>query len=49
VFANMIPVFTAIFAWMVLDEALTLKKFAGIAIVIGGLFISQLRKQRDKV
>jgi drug/metabolite transporter (DMT)-like permease len=46
VFANMIPVFTAIFAWMVLDEALTLKKLAGIAIVIGGLFISQLRKQR---
>jgi drug/metabolite transporter (DMT)-like permease len=49
VFANMIPVFTAIFAWMVLDEALTLKKLAGIAIVIGGLFISQLRKQRNRV
>lgn len=47
VFANMIPVFTALFAWMVLDEALTLKKFGGIAIVIGGLFISQLRKQRS--
>ncbi|WP_291861183.1 DMT family transporter [Marinilabilia sp.] len=46
VFANMIPVFTAIFAWIVLDESLTLTKLAGIAIVIGGLFISQLRKQR---
>lgn len=44
VFANMIPVFTAIFAWIVLDEALTVKKLAGIAIVIGGLFISQLRR-----
>lgn len=47
VFANMIPVFTAIFAWLVLDEALTLKKLAGIAIVIGGLFISQLRKTKS--
>lgn len=46
VFANMIPVFTAIFAWIVLGELLTLSKLAGIAIVIGGLFISQLRKQR---
>ncbi len=46
VFANMIPVFTAIFAWLVLDEALTIKKLAGIAIVIGGLFISQMRLKR---
>lgn len=46
VFANMIPVFTAIFAWMVLDEALTAKKLAGIAVVIGGLFVSQLRRKK---
>lgn len=46
VFANMIPVFTAIFAWLVLDEALTVKKLLGIAIVISGLFISQLRKTK---
>jgi drug/metabolite transporter (DMT)-like permease len=46
VFANMIPVFTAIFAWIVLGELLTISKLAGIAIVIGGLFISQFRKQR---
>jgi len=44
VFANMIPVFTAVFAWLVIDEPLTIKKILGIAIVICGLFISQLRK-----
>lgn len=45
VFTNMIPVFTALFAWMVLDEALTLRKLAGIGVVIGGLLISQIRKK----
>jgi drug/metabolite transporter (DMT)-like permease len=48
VFTNMIPVFTALFAWMVLDEALTTQKLAGIGVVIGGLFISQLRKRAYK-
>jgi len=43
-FVNMIPVFTAVFAWWLLDEPLTLKKFIGIAIVIGGVFISQIKK-----
>jgi drug/metabolite transporter (DMT)-like permease len=42
----MIPVFPAIFAWLVLDEALTIKKLTGIAIVIGGLFILQMRKRK---
>lgn len=43
-FVNMIPVFTAIFAWWLLDEPLSVKKFVGIAIVIGGVFISQIKK-----
>ena len=43
-FVNMIPVFTAIFAWWLLDEPLSIKKFIGIAIVIGGVFISQIKK-----
>jgi len=43
-FVNMIPVFTAIFAWWLLDEPLSVKKFTGIAIVIGGVFISQIKK-----
>ncbi len=42
-FINLIPAFTAIFAWMILDDPLTLKKLAGIAVVISGLFIAQVR------
>jgi len=48
VFVNMIPVFTAIFAWWLLDEPLTLKKFIGISIVVGGVFISQLKQKTEK-
>jgi drug/metabolite transporter (DMT)-like permease len=43
-FVNMIPVFTAIFAWWLLDEPLSIEKFAGIAIVITGVFISQVKR-----
>jgi len=42
VFVNLIPVFTAIFSWFILDEQLTLVKWAGIAVVVSGLFVSQL-------
>ncbi len=47
VFVNLIPVFTAIFAWWLLDEPLTLKKFIGIGIVIGGVLISQIKRRRN--
>lgn len=40
-FVNIIPVFTAIFAWFVIDEPLSTSKFIGIAVVIFGLFIAQ--------
>nr|WP_321453937.1 DMT family transporter [uncultured Carboxylicivirga sp.] len=43
VFVNMIPVFTAFFAWWILDEELTAQKLLGITIVVGGVFISQLK------
>jgi drug/metabolite transporter (DMT)-like permease len=43
-FVNMIPVFTAIFAWWLLNEPLSVEKFAGIAIVITGVFISQVKR-----
>ncbi len=46
VFVNMIPVFTAILAWWILDEALTMQKIAGILLVIGGVFVSQLKLRR---
>lgn len=48
-FVNMVPVFTAIFAWIILNDQPTLQKLAGIVIVIGGLFIAQFKfkKQYD--
>jgi drug/metabolite transporter (DMT)-like permease len=46
VFVNLIPVFTAIFAWWVLDESLTWLKIGGIVVVVSGLFVSQLKKIR---
>ena len=49
VFVNLIPVFTAIFAWWVLDESLTWLKITGIVIVVSGLFVSQLRKVKFRI
>ena len=46
-FINIIPVFTALFAWYILDEALTLRKLAGIGVVIAGLFIAQVKMKRS--
>ncbi len=46
VFTNIIPVITALFAWMVLGESLHARKLVGIAIVIAGLFLSQLAGKR---
>ena len=44
VFVNLIPVFTAILSWVILDEILTLSKWIGIVIVVVGLFVSQWGK-----
>lgn len=49
VFVNLIPVFTAIFAFIILGDQLTLQKFAGIAIVIAGLFLAQIRRKKPVV
>lgn len=43
IFSNIIPVFTALFAFFMLAEPLTLQKMAGILIVIAGLFLSQTK------
>ena len=43
IFSNIIPVFTAIFAFFLLRESITVQKFTGISIVIGGLFLSQIK------
>ena len=45
-FANSIPVFTAMFAYVVLGEKLFLVNMVGIALVIGGLLLAQVRFRR---
>ena len=45
IFANLIPVFTAIFAFFLLNEILPVRKIFGIAIVIAGVFLSQYRSK----
>ncbi len=42
-FTNLIPVITAIIAYFVLDEILSINKITGISLVIGGLFLSQIK------
>jgi len=42
--SNSIPVFTAIFAYFLLKEKLTLINISGIIIVLAGLLLSQLKK-----
>lgn len=42
VFTNFIPVFTAIFSFILLGESLTIQNIIGMAIVIAGLFMSQM-------
>lgn len=49
VFANLIPVFTAVLAWWVLDERLNALKISGIVITVVGLFVSQLGKFKFKL
>ncbi|MBM3405391.1 MAG: DMT family transporter [Bacteroidetes bacterium] len=46
VFTNLIPVITAIASFFILGEEFTWVKIVGMAIVIGGVFISQLNKIR---
>ena len=43
-FTNAIPVFTAIFAYFVIGEMITVLKMTGIGLVIAGLFMSQMKR-----
>ncbi|MCP4450536.1 MAG: DMT family transporter [Planctomycetes bacterium] len=45
-FVNMVPVFTALFAWQVLGNTLTTQEIVGIVVVISGLFLAQLNVTR---
>lgn len=44
IFTNAIPSLTAIFAYFMLGESITVLKMVGILIVIFGLFLSQMKK-----
>jgi drug/metabolite transporter (DMT)-like permease len=47
-FINIIPVITAIFAWIILREVLDLQKFIGIIFVISGLFVAQVKFKKRR-
>lgn len=52
IFTNLIPVFTAVFAYFIIGEMITWQKVIGILLVIGGIMISQvpaLVKVRSKM
>ena len=46
IFSNLIPVFTAIFSYLLLSESFTVQKIAGITLVIGGVYLSERTKKR---
>ena len=45
-FSNIIPVLTAFFSFVMLGEPLGIQKLTGIAIVLAGLFLSQLKPRK---
>lgn len=47
-FINLIPVFVAFFSFFILGDEITLQKMAGIAVVIAGLFLAQLKRRKRK-
>jgi len=48
VFTNFIPVFTAIFSFIILGEKLSLQNIIGMLIVIAGVYMAQLNGRRKK-
>ena len=46
VFSNCIPVFTALFSFILMGEKLTIQNISGMIIVIAGLFMSQMNGRR---
>ncbi len=47
VFCNLIPVFTAIFAFLLMGDKMTIRNIAGMAVVIAGLFLAQAGKRES--
>jgi len=48
IFINVIPVFVAVFAFLILGDQLNFHQMIGIAIVISGLFLAQINWKRKK-
>ena len=46
IFTNAIPVFTALFSWLLLGEQLSAMKLTGMFIVIAGIVMSQMSRSR---
>jgi drug/metabolite transporter (DMT)-like permease len=49
VFSNSIPVFTAIFSFMIIGEKLSVQNVTGMVIVIAGLLMSQMNGREKKI
>ena len=49
VFTNCIPIFTALFSFILFAEKLTFQNIAGMAIVIAGLFMSQMNGNKKSI
>lgn len=47
IYSNLIPVFTAIFSYFLIDEIFTIQKIVGILLVIGGVFLSERTRKRS--
>lgn len=47
IFSNLIPVFTAIFSYLLIHEAFTFRKLIGMTIVIAGVFLSETTKNKS--
>lgn len=48
IFINVIPVFVAVFAYLILGDQLNFHQMIGIAVVISGLFLAQINWKRFK-
>lgn len=46
IFSNLIPVFTAVFSYILLSEPFSLQKISGIVMVIGGVYLSERTKKK---
>jgi drug/metabolite transporter (DMT)-like permease len=47
-YANLIPVFTAIFSYLLLNETISILKFVGMFIVIFGVILSEFNFKQNK-